>query len=122
MFAFRQLQVSYIICMHSIALVSAIICRYARSLCIAHVYTCSTLELQPFLVEGAILGEIFFRLVEISAVGRLKFVLFAAALPVLAYLHYSNAEKNEEIQQEESQQAEDEDKDFEQEDPENRIE
>jgi len=64
----------------------------------------------------------FFRLVEISAVGRLKFVLFAAALPVLAYLHYSNAEKNEEIQQEESQQAEDEDKDFEQEDPENRIE
>ena len=72
-------------------------------------------------MEGAILGEIFFRLFEISA-GRLKFVLFAAALPVLAYLHYSNAEKNEEIQQEESQQAEDEDKDFEQEDPENTIE
>jgi len=47
---------------------------------------------------------------------RLKFVLFAAALPVLTYWHYSNAEKNEEIQQEESQQAEDEDKDFEQED------
>ena len=69
-------------------------------------------------MEGATLGQIFAACPEISAVGRLKFVLFAAALPLLAYWHYSNAEKNEEIQQEESQQqAEDEDKDFEQEDP-----
>ena len=34
---------------------------------------------------------------------RLKFVLFAAALPILAYWHYSGADKSEEIQQEDAQ-------------------
>eukprot|EP00435_Cladocopium_sp_Y103_P052569 s2676_g16.t1 len=54
---------------------------------------------------------------------RLKFVLFAAALPILAYWHYSGADKNEDQQEDAQAPADEEDdkEDFEpEEEPRNR--